>query len=135
MEAAQAVPITERLRNIKIGSYTVDHGSHSKHIAVNATCEEAAKEIERLQAENERLAGMLCEIVTENPGGSYIGDELLERICEAIATMTMVCLRCGNTRADAKRENIICAAYGKAYTSHVWAARTIRNAALGGKEE
>lgn len=51
MEAAQAVPITERLRNIKIGSYTVDHGSHSKHIAVNAICEEAATEIERLTDE------------------------------------------------------------------------------------
>ena len=51
MEAAQArtVPITERLRNIKIGSYTVDEGSHSKHFAVAAVCQEAAQEIERLQ--------------------------------------------------------------------------------------
>lgn len=46
---AKAVPITERLLNIKIGSYTVDEGSHSKHFAVRAVCEEAAQFIEQLQ--------------------------------------------------------------------------------------
>jgi hypothetical protein len=34
MEQAKAVPITERLRNIKIGSYTVDHGSHTKGLVM-----------------------------------------------------------------------------------------------------
>lgn len=56
-QAAQAMPITERLRNIKIGSYTVDHGSHTKHIAVRATCEEAAAEIERLRKLDIELRG------------------------------------------------------------------------------
>ena len=59
MEAAQAVPITEKLRNIKIGSYTVDHGSHSKHIAVAGVCQDAAQEIERLGGENSVLLGLL----------------------------------------------------------------------------
>ena len=59
MEASQAktIPITERLRNIKIGSYTVDHGSHTKHIAVRAICEEAAAEIERLRKLDIELRG------------------------------------------------------------------------------
>lgn len=59
METSQAktVPITERLRNIKIGSYTVDHGSHTKHIAVRAICEEAAAEIERLRKLDIELRG------------------------------------------------------------------------------
>ena len=59
MEASQAktIPITERLRNIKIGSYTVDHGSHTKHIAVRAICEEAAAEIERLRTLDIELRG------------------------------------------------------------------------------
>lgn len=47
MEQAKAVPIAERLREIKIGGYTVDNGSHSKHFAVRPVCEEAAAEIER----------------------------------------------------------------------------------------
>jgi len=49
METAKAVPVAERLRAIKIGRYTVDEGSHSKHFAVAAVCQEAAQEIERLQ--------------------------------------------------------------------------------------
>lgn len=57
MEQAKAVPITERLRNIKIGSYTVDHGSHTKHIAVRAICEEAAAEIERSNERERQLYG------------------------------------------------------------------------------
>ena len=57
MEAAQAVPITERLRAIKIGSYTVDNGSHSKHFAVRAVCEEAAAEIERSNERERQLYG------------------------------------------------------------------------------
>ena len=56
-QAAQTVPITERLRNIKIGSYTVDHGSHTKHIAVQAICEEAAAEIERSHQREAMMKG------------------------------------------------------------------------------
>lgn len=56
-QAAKAVPITERLRNIKIGSYTVDHGSHTKHIAVRAICEEAAAEIERSHQREAMMKG------------------------------------------------------------------------------
>ena len=56
-QTAQAVPITERLRNIKIGSYTVDHGSHTKHIAVRAICEEAAAEIERSHQREAMMKG------------------------------------------------------------------------------
>ena len=56
-QAAQAVPITDRLRNIKIGSYTVDHGSHTKHIAVRAICEEAAAEIERSHQREAMMKG------------------------------------------------------------------------------
>lgn len=48
-QAANAVPITERLLQIKIGGYTVDEGSHSKHFAVRSVCEEAAQFIEQLQ--------------------------------------------------------------------------------------
>ena len=57
MEAAQAVPITEKLRAIKIGSYTVDNGSHSKHFAVRAVCEAAAEEIERSHEREKQLYG------------------------------------------------------------------------------
>jgi len=57
MEAANAVPITERLRAIKIGSYTVDNGSHSKHFAVRAVCEAAAEEIERSHEREKQLYG------------------------------------------------------------------------------
>ena len=56
-QAAQAVPIAERLRNIKIGSYTVDNGSHMKHIAVRAICEEAAAEIERSHQREAMMKG------------------------------------------------------------------------------
>ena len=56
-QAAKAVPIAERLRNIKIGSYTVDHGSHTKHIAVRAICEEAAAEIERSHQREAMMKG------------------------------------------------------------------------------
>ena len=41
-----AMPITERLLKIKIGSYTVDEGSHSKHFAVRAVCEEAPRPVD-----------------------------------------------------------------------------------------
>lgn len=63
MEAAQAVPITERLRSIKIGSYTVDNGSHSKHFAVRAVCEEAAEEIERLKGERAILRDSAKDVI------------------------------------------------------------------------
>jgi len=57
MEQAKAVPIAERLREIKIGGYTVDNGSHSKHFAVRAVCEEAAAEIERANEHERQLKG------------------------------------------------------------------------------
>jgi hypothetical protein len=41
--------LLKRLRAIKIGSFTVDHGSHSKHFAAKTICLEAAQEIERLR--------------------------------------------------------------------------------------
>ena len=56
-QAAQAMPITERLREIKIGGYTVDNGSHSKHFAVRPVCEEAAAEIERANEHERQLKG------------------------------------------------------------------------------
>lgn len=61
-QAAQEMPITERLRNIRIGSYTVDEGSHSKHFAVRAVCEEAAQEIERLQEKVDYLADGMRDV-------------------------------------------------------------------------
>ena len=57
MEQTKAVPITERLRAIKIGGYTVDNGSHSKHFAVRPVCEEAAAEIERANEHERQLKG------------------------------------------------------------------------------
>jgi len=56
-QSAKAVPITERLRNIKIESYTVDHSGHTKHIAVRAICEEAAAEIERSHQREAMMKG------------------------------------------------------------------------------
>ena len=64
MTTAQAVPLVDRLRNIKIGSYAVDHGSHSKHVAVSAVCQEAAKEIERAN-ENERQLKGECRLLAD----------------------------------------------------------------------
>ena len=60
-----AMPITERLLKIKIGSYTVDEGSHSKHFAVRAVCEEAAQFIEQLQHVGRGLSELSGEQATE----------------------------------------------------------------------
>ena len=60
-----AMPITERLLKIKIGSYTVDEGSHSKHFAVRAVCEEAAQFIEQLQHVGRGLSVLSGEQATE----------------------------------------------------------------------
>lgn len=57
METAIAVPITERLRAIKIGSFSIDEGSHSKHFAVAPLCREAAAEIERSNERERQLYG------------------------------------------------------------------------------
>lgn len=68
METAKAVPIAERLREIKIGSYTVDEGSHSKHFAVAAVCREAAQEIERANEHERQLKGeclMLADVLRD----------------------------------------------------------------------
>lgn len=62
MEAGKAVPIKERLLKIKIGSYTIDEGSYSKHFAVRAVCEEAAREIERLQEKVDYLADGMRDV-------------------------------------------------------------------------
>lgn len=62
METAKAVPVAERLRAIKIGRYTVDEGSHSKHFAVAAVCQEAAQEIERLQEKVDYLLDGMRDI-------------------------------------------------------------------------
>ena len=64
MTTAQAVPLVDRLRNIKIGSYAVDHGSHSKHVAVSSVCQEAAQEIERAN-ENERQLKGECLLLAD----------------------------------------------------------------------
>lgn len=63
MEAEKAVPITERLLKIKIGSYTIDEGSHSKHFAVRAVCEEASAEIERLESERTILRDSAKDVI------------------------------------------------------------------------
>ena len=60
-----AMPITERLLKIKIGSYTVDEGSHSKRFAVRAVCEEAAQFIEQLQHVGRGLSVLSGEQATE----------------------------------------------------------------------
>jgi hypothetical protein len=57
METAIAVPITERLRAIKIGSFSIDEGSHSKHFAVAQLCREAAAEIKRSNERERQLYG------------------------------------------------------------------------------
>lgn len=57
METAIAVPITERLRAIKIGSFSIDEGSHSKHFAVAPLCREAAAEIKRSNERERQLYG------------------------------------------------------------------------------
>ncbi len=75
-EATKAVPITERLRAIKIGSYTVDNGSHSKHFAVRAVCEEAAVEIERLKSERAILRDSAKDVIAWCDANPPAGDAL-----------------------------------------------------------
>ena len=76
METAKAVPITERLLAIKIGSYTVDNGSHSKHFAVRAVCEEAAAEIERLKSERAILRDSAKDVIAWCDANPPAGDAL-----------------------------------------------------------
>jgi len=64
METAKAVPITERLRAIKIGSFSIDEGSHSKHFAVGPLCREAAEEIERSNERERQLYGE-CRLLAD----------------------------------------------------------------------
>ena len=88
MGAAQAIPITEKLRNIKIGSYTVDHGSHSKHIAVKAICEEAAMDIEYLNGECLLLADVLrdaFEVIKTIEGEDADESDGLSSLCLSIS--------------------------------------------------
>ena len=88
METAKAVPITERLLAIKIGSYTVDNGSHSKHFAVRAVCEEAAAEIERLKSERAILRDSAKDVIAWCDANPPAGDALycITRLRHAIAT-------------------------------------------------
>lgn len=83
MEQAKAVPIAERLRQIQIGSYSVNHGSHFKHMAVAPVCQEAAAEIERLQNElatSKRFTVMdtCSDVRSSSPtsGGGFLEREL-----------------------------------------------------------
>jgi len=88
MEQAKAVPITERLREIKIGDYTVDNGSHSKHFAVRPVCEEAAAEIEKLKGECLLLADVLrdaYEVVKTIEGEDTDESDKLTGLCLSIA--------------------------------------------------
>ena len=71
METAIAVPITERLRAIKIGSFSIDEGSHSKHFAVAQLCREAAAEIKRSNERERQLYGeclLLADILRDAYG-------------------------------------------------------------------
>ncbi len=47
---AKRVPITELLRKITLGSYSIDDGNCSSHYAVGPLCREAADTIDMLQA-------------------------------------------------------------------------------------
>ena len=88
MEQAKAVPITERLRAIKIGGYTVDNGSHSKHFAVRPVCEEAAAEIENLKGECLLLADVLrdaFEVIKTIEGEDTDESDKLTELCLSIA--------------------------------------------------
>ena len=88
MQAAKAVPITERLRNIKIGNYTVDHGSHTKHIPVRSICEEAAQEIDQLKGECLLLADVLrdaFEVIKTIEGEDTAESDGLTSLCLSIA--------------------------------------------------
>lgn len=109
METAKAVPITERLRAIKIGSYTVDEGSHSKHFAVRPVCEEAAQFIEQLQQVGRGLSAISKEQANE-----------IERLRQQLATMTAerdelvsnsyklgTCVKCGNPSQDSTQEHFV----------------------------
>lgn len=66
--AALRAELTHRLRAIKIGSFTVDNGSHQKHFPVAAVCLEAASEIERANEHERQLKGeclMLVDVLRD----------------------------------------------------------------------
>ena len=85
--ALERAAITERLRKIKTGSYTEDHGSHSKHFAVRAVCEEAAAEIERLKSERAILRDSAKDVIAWCDANPPAGDALycIARLRHAIA--------------------------------------------------
>lgn len=85
--ALERAAITDRLRKIKTGSYTEDHGSHSKHFAVRAVCEEAAAEIERLKSERAILRDSAKDVIAWCDANPPAGDALycISRLRHAIA--------------------------------------------------
>ena len=87
MEQAKAVPIAERLRQIQIGSYSVNHGSHFKHLAVAPVCQEAAAEIERLQSERAILRDSARDVIAWCDANPPAGDALycITRLRYAVA--------------------------------------------------
>ena len=85
--ALENAALIERLRKIKIGNYTEDHGSHSKHFAVRAVCEEAAAEIERLKSERAILRDSAKDVIAWCDANPPAGDALycIARLRHAIA--------------------------------------------------
>jgi hypothetical protein len=85
--ALENAALIERLRKIKIGSYTEDNGSHSKHFAVRAVCEEAAAEIERLKSERAILRDSAKDVIAWCDANPPAGDALycIARLRHAIA--------------------------------------------------
>ena len=81
--SAVRLDITNRLRKIKVGSYAVDNGSHSKHFSVSALCLEAAQEIDRLR---EGLQLIECEPIN----AEYMARNILEGNPAYHSTMTKV---------------------------------------------
>lgn len=103
METESRTDIVEMLRNITIGSYTVDHGSHCKHVAVAPICQDAAREILMLRGiiesmkratvdveEIERLRGVLTEFSSSVIAALSLaeqGSPTYKILNEAIATL------------------------------------------------
>lgn len=85
--ALEKAALTARLRKIKIGSYTEDCGSHSKHFAVRSVCEEAAAEIERLKSERAILRDSAKDVIAWCDANPPAGDALycIARLRHAIA--------------------------------------------------
>ncbi len=60
---------------------------------------------------------MLREVVKDNPGDGFIGDELLGRIV-AVMPADTDCLRCGISRKEAA--GVGCNTWGRSYARHLW---------------